>query len=136
WHFLARSHPEHVAFLDFIHRDFLFLAIVNPVCSFRYKTQQRLDRMSGSTARFRLDQLSQQDQSCNYRCCFKVKIDFSVTSERRGKNSRRDHRNDAVKICRAYPHGDEREHVEAAINNRLPGAREEKAASPKDHRCC
>jgi hypothetical protein len=114
----------------------MLLAISDSMRSFRCKPQQRFDRMPGATSRFCLYQLSQQDQSCNYRCCFKIKIGFSVTSERSGKNSRRDYCNDAVKICRAHAHGDEREHVEAAINNRLPCAREEKASSPKDHRCC
>src|SRR5437667_11852289 len=90
--------------------------------------------MPGAASRFRLNQLPQQDQSRNHRRGFKIKIDFPVASERSGENSRRDHGNGAVEISRANTHSDEREHVEAPINNRLPGACEEKAASPMNQR--
>src|SRR4030095_311628 len=124
------------AFLNVVHRDFLLVAIVNSVRSFRCKTKQRFDRKPGSTPRFRLDQLPQQDQSRNNRCRFKIKIDFSLTPERNRKNARRDSCNGAVEICCSNANGDERKHVEAAINNRLPCACKEKAARPKDYWCC
>src|SRR5882757_1152230 len=92
--------------------------------------------MAGAAPRFRLDQLSQQNQGRNHRGCFKIKIDFSVAPERRRENSWHDYRNSAVEVSSPNTHGDEGEHVEAAIDNRLPSAREEKAARPKDHRCC
>ena len=56
--------------------------------------------------------------------------------KRNGKNARRNYCNSAVEISRANTHSDEREHVEAPINNRLPCAREKEAARPQDHRCC
>ena len=59
-----------------------------------------------------------------------------MASERSGKYSRHNHRNSAVKVGRANAHSDEREHVEAAINNRLPRAREEEPAGPKNHWTC
>src|SRR5439155_16810278 len=81
WHLLAWSDAEHVALLNFIHCDFLLLAIANSMGSLRRKAQQSLDRLPGATPRFRLDQLSEQDQSRNHRRCFKIKIDLSVALE-------------------------------------------------------
>ena len=80
--FLAGPHAEHVIFLNLVHGDFLFLTIANSVRSFCSKTEQRLDRMAGTASRSSLDQLSQQDQGCNHRGCFKIKLDFSMTLER------------------------------------------------------
>jgi hypothetical protein len=92
--------------------------------------------MACAAPRFCLDQLPQQDQGRNHRGCFKIKIDFSVALERRRENSWHDYRNSAVEVSGPNTHGDKGEHVEAAINNRLPSAREEKAARPKDYWCC
>jgi hypothetical protein len=59
----------------------MLLAISDSMRSFRCKTEQCLDRMACTASRSSLDQLSQQDQGCNRRSCFKIKIDFSVTLE-------------------------------------------------------
>ena len=91
--------------------------------------------MSGAASRFRLDELSQQNQGRNGRCCFEVKIDFSVTLERRRKAPGAITATELYTYAAPTPDGDKRKHVEAAINDRLPCAGEEKAARPKDNRC-
>ena len=53
--------------------------------------------------------------------------------ERFRKNSGRDYRNPAVKISCADANGDQRKHIEAAVDDRLPPAGEEKAAGPKNN---
>ena len=49
-----------------------------------------------------------------------------MTPERRRKNARHDYCNGAVEVSGAHTHGDKGEHVEAAINNRLPGRAKKK----------
>ena len=51
-----------------------------------------------------------------------------------GKNLRHDRRAQAVDIGRPHTKPDEREHVGAAPDDRLPASLEEGAASPEDHR--
>ena len=104
--------------------------------SFRSKVQQRLDRLPGAAACFCLNRLSKQDERGDDRCRFKVETDLTVAPERLRKNPRREYCNSAIEIRGADADGDQREHIEAAINNRSPGACEEKVASPKDYRGC
>jgi hypothetical protein len=80
--------------------------------------------------------LPQQNKRSNDGRCFEIKIDFSMAPERTGKNSGRDYCDDAVEISCANADSDQRKHIETAINNRPPGAREKEAASPENHRCC
>jgi hypothetical protein len=64
-----------------------------------------------------------------------VKPDLAALPEGFGKDSRRDHGDRAIKIRRSHTRSDEREHVEAAVDEGAPCFGKKHPACPEHDRC-
>ena len=85
-------------------------------------------------ARADLQDLTEQHERGDDDGRVEVRLDAAVHPEAVGKQARRDRRDDAVGVGGADPGADQREHVGAAIDERVPGAREERPAGPQHDR--
>ena len=76
--------------------------------------------------------LTEQDENRDHGRGLEIHRDGAVgASEGRREYARRECRNHAVDPGDARAHGDEREHVEAAVHDRLPAAHEQRPARPQ-----
>ena len=104
---------------------------------FRGEAEQRLDRAAGLAASSQLQHLAQQDQNGDDSGRLKIKAEVSGgIAERRRKEAGRDHGRHAVEIGSAAANRNEREHIQAAMNNRSPATLKERPSAPQHHRRC
>ena len=86
-------------------------------------------------SRAQLQDLPQQNQRGDHRRRFEVDGHFAVgPAKRLRKNSRRNCRGQAVEVCSARAHGDQREHIQPQRNDRFPAALEKGPAAPQNYR--
>ena len=130
---LAGTNTQTIALFDLIERNVVLAAVLcnSPRCFWR-QAQQRFNRRASRAARFQFEHLTEQNQRGDDGCGFEIDrhISHRVTKGRR-KNLRHERGNHAVNVSHSYAEPDEREHVEAAIQNRLPTAHEERPTAPK-----
>ena len=132
---LAGTNPQTIALFDLIESNVVLAAVLcnSPRCFWR-QAQQRFNRRAGRAARFQFEHLTEQDQRGDYGCGFEIDRHISRrVMKRRRKNLRYERGNHAVNVSHSYAEADQREHVEAAIQNRLPTAHEERPTTPEYH---
>ena len=101
----------------------------------RREIEQGPDGAARALAGAQLQHLSEQDQDRDYRGRLEVYGHRAVvTAERSREDLRRQGRDHAVEPGHAGAHGDQREHVQAAVHERLPGPHEKGPARPQDDR--
>ena len=125
-----------VADLDILKRDLFFPPVLADHAGGLWgEIEQRPDRRSRALARAKLHHLAKQDQYNNHRARLEIDPDMTFRiSESVRENLRHKHGNHAEQIRRADAHGDEGEHVQAAVDHRLDAAHEERPAGPQDDR--
>src|SRR6185436_4202128 len=93
------------------------------------------DRFAGFTARAQLQNLTEQHQRRNHRSGVEINADSAaVATERWRKGIGKKRRRHAVNERGADADGDEREHIETAVDNRRPTALKKRPAAPKHYR--
>ena len=135
-HLLAGADAEPVADLDSVELD-LLLGSVGPGTPRRLgrEIEKRPDGAARALPRTQLEHLPEQDENRNHRRRFEVDRHRSAgASERRREDARREGRDHAVDPGHARAHCDEREHVQAAVHDRLPAAHEQRPARPQHDR--
>jgi hypothetical protein len=107
-----------------------------PPRGLRRQPEQRADRAAGLLARAQLEHLAEQHQRDDHRRRLEVDADRPV--RRRGtapgKSPGPPCRDRRCRRRRRRRRADQREHVEAAVDDRLPAAHEERPAAPQHHR--
>jgi len=104
-----------------------------PAGGARGKPEQRLDGAAGLASRAQLEDLTEEHQDGDHRRRLEVEPDLAaVGPERLREEVGRDRRHDAVGPGRAGPQRDQREHVEAAVQDGHPRPLEEGPAAPQD----
>ena len=135
-HLLARAHPQAVADLDGVELD-LLLGCRRPDAPGRLgrEVEQRADGAAGALAGPQLEHLAEQDQHGDHGRRLEIDRDRAVVAAEGGReDAGREGRDDAVDPGDAGAHGDQREHVEVARDERLPAAHEERPAGPQHDR--
>jgi len=103
----------------------------------RGKSKQRANGARGLLARAQLEHLPEQDKHRDDGGRLEIDRDRAVRAAKaRWKNAGQEERGHAVEPSHAGAHGDEREHVEIAGAQRLPGAQEERPPRPENDRRC
>ena len=131
---LARSDAQAVAGLDLLQRQ-LFLAPAFPEApgGLGGQTEQGPDRPSGGLSRAQLQHLTQQHQGDDHRRRFEVHRHATVGVQRCRQELREQRRHQAIPEGRAGAHGNERKHIEVAVDEGLPAADKERPAPPEHH---
>ena len=118
-----------------IERNLLVAAVVlDAVRGLRREIEQRADGAGGRLARAQFQHLAEQHQHGDHAGGLEIDRRRAVHAECRRENARRERGDDAVDIGDAGAHGDQREHVEIARDQRLRAAHEERPAGPQHHR--
>ena len=135
-HLVSRAYPQAIADLNVLKRDFLFAAIrADDPRRFRRQIQQRADRISGPFPGAEFQYLAEQYENHDHGRSLEIDADMaSGIAESRWKDARRDGRDDTERIGRANAHGDEREHVQAAVDDGFDATDQERPSRPEDDR--
>ena len=97
--------------------------------------EQRADGAPGALARPEFEHLAQQHEDRDHRGGLEIDRDAAAGGmEAGGEQSGRNRGDDAVDPGRTGTEGDQREHVEAAANQRIPAASEEREPGPQHDR--
>lgn len=133
---LARPHPQAVADLHGVELDFLLGAVGHdPAGGLGREVEQGANGPAGALPCPQFEHLPEQDENRDDGGRFEVHGYRSVMAADCGReNPGRQRRHHTVDPGHARTHGDEREHVEVARNQRLPAAHEERPASPQHDR--
>src|SRR5438309_1283552 len=106
-----------------------------PACRRGRQAEQRPDRATRLAARAQLEHLAQQHEDRDDGCGLEVEPDLAaVRAERRREEPGRERPDDTVDVRHPGAERDQREHVEAAVDDRRPAPLEEGPARPQDHR--
>jgi hypothetical protein len=134
----AGTNAEPVANLHLIEWNVGFAAlVVKPLGRLRSQAKQRANRTAGLAASAQLQHLTEKNQSDDNCCRLEVHIDLPRSSAKRSWKYLRNYSGeDAIEIGRASAKGNQREHVEAAMHNRLPASDKERQSAPQNHRSC
>ena len=134
--FFAGTHAQPVAGHDGVERHVLVAAVIlDAPRGFRRERDERADRTRGRGAGAQLQNLAEQHQYRDDTGRLEIKRDAAMLIvKRRGKQAGRQHRDNAVAIGDAGAHGDQREHVEVARDQRLNAAHEKRPTAPQHHR--
>ena len=133
---LARPNPEPIADGDHV-QGYLFVAPI------RFQTPRRLrceieqgtDGARRLLTRPQLQHLTEQHEHGDDRRCLEIDRDCAVGAAKcRRKQAGRQNPDHAVEPRHAGTHGDQREHVQIAREERLPAAHEERPAAPEHDR--
>ena len=135
-HLLAGPDAQPVADLHLVERHVLLAAVGTEAArGLRRQPEQGPDRGAGAAARPQLEHLAEEDQRDDHRRRLEVGADLAVlVAEGGGEEAGREPRGDAVEVGHADAEGDQREHVEAAVDERVPAADEERPAAPEHDR--
>ncbi len=133
---LARPDPETVTDLDGGQGDVLLAAVVvDPAGRLGRQAEQRLDRPGGRVTRPQFEDLSQEDQGRDHRRRLEIDRNAAgVPREALRDEPREQHGERAERERGSRAHGDQREHVEAAVHDRGPAADEERPSAPQHDR--
>ena len=134
--FFAGTNAQPIADRDGVERHVFIAAVVSDAPrGFGRERDERADRARGRGAGAQFEHLAEQHQHRDDAGGLEIKRDAAVLIvKRRGKQSGRQRRDDAVAISDAGAHGDQREHVEIARDQRLRAAHEKRPAAPQHHR--
>jgi hypothetical protein len=134
--FFARAQPQQVTDRDGVDRNLLVgAALGDAPCRLRGEVEERADRPRGVLARAQLQHLAEQHQRRDDGGGLEIDRDGAVMgAERGGKQTGPEGRDHAVAVGDAGSHGDQREHVEMATDERARAAFEERPAGPQHHR--
>jgi hypothetical protein len=134
--FFSGADPERLPCPDLLERNFALLAVCEHVRRGRGEGQEFANRSAGASAGPQLQHLSQQHEHHDHRRGLKVDgYDARVgLAERSGEEVWNHDRCRAVEIGRPNAQGDQRKHVETAVDETLPAASEKGPAAPSDHR--
>ncbi len=133
--FFAGTNAQPVADHDDVERHVLIAAVIfDAPRGFGRKRDERADRARGRSAGAQFEHLAEQYQHGDNAGSLEIKRDATVLIvKRRGEKAGRQRRDDAVAISDACAHGDQREHIEVARDQRLDAAYEERPAAPQHH---
>ena len=132
---LSRAHPQPLADLHLLERNVLFSVAVQTMRQLGRQPQQRANRARGLAARAQLQHLPEQHQRGDHRR--RLEIDrrhTAVHAKRRRQRARRQQREDAEQVGDAGAERDQREHVQAPVDDGGPAAHEERPGAPQHHR--
>ena len=128
----ARPHAQPIPWLHLLEGHVLFPAIAQQPRSFGSQIEQRPNGGSGPAPRPQFQNLPQQNQCRDGRGGLKVNFGFAAhPAERPGKDCWEQGSHQAVRIRHARAHGDEREHIGGALDDRSPPALKERRTSPE-----
>jgi hypothetical protein len=121
-HLLARAHAQTIAGVHVLERHVLVRSVVaHAARRLRRQPEQGANRGARLAARAQLQHLAELHQHDDHGRSLEVHVDAAVGHpERRREDAGRDRRHDAVGPRHAHAERDEREHVRAAIDDRLP----------------
>ena len=135
-HRFAGPYAQAITRMDGIERDLFIVATSGDAAGgARRQVQQRANGVPGLLARPEFQHLTQQDQDGDHRRGLEIHRDPGFRAEADREQAGSDRGDDAVGPGRTGPHGDQREHVEAAAKQQVPAALEERQAGPQHHRC-
>ena len=130
-----RTHPQAIAGFYLIEWNVLFRAIAENACGLGAEVEQRTNRSSGTAAGAEFQDLSQEHEGHDGGSGFEVDRRIAAhVAERCGKNAGKDGCGQTEKVGHPCAHGDQREHVGRAIDDRRPSALKERPATPQDNR--
>ena len=122
--------------MDSVQIDVLVLAVVaHPLGGLRHEVEQGPDSTASLLPGSQFEDLAQQHQDGDHGRRLEIDCDRSFRgAERFREQVRSDGRDGAVGPSDTGTHRDQREHVQAAVNQRGPGPLEERPASPEHDR--
>ena len=134
-HLLARPDAQAVAHLDVLERDVFFEAVLAQSSrGLGSKSEKGLDRARGLAAGPELEHLTEQHERGDDRRRLEINRHLPMMiAERIGEDAWKERRHHAVDEGRSGAHRDQREHVEAAVDQRSPAACEERKPAPQNH---
>ena len=132
---LAGPHAKAIAHPDPIERHILFVAGDAPR-RLRCQSKQRLDRGAGPASRAQFQDLPQKNEHDDHRGRVEVGFDHAMHPETCGEPLGGERGRSRVAIRGADAEGDQREHVGAAIDDRIPATLKERPTGPEDDRRC
>jgi hypothetical protein len=136
WDLFAWPNSKFVAYPHIVEWHVFFRSMfTNAPRGFGSQTKQRLDGGTRLAAGFQFEQLAQQHKRCNYGGCLEINRHRStVRAEGMREHIRKNGRNQTVDVGHRHTEADEGEHIQTAIDQRLPGAHKERPATPKHNR--
>ena len=120
-----------------LERNVLFSPIgSNAPCGLWRQSEKRANRCAGLAARPQLQYLTEEHQGHDDGSSLEIRSDAAgVVAKRRWERVGCEYRDEAVAKCHADTKCDEREHVRAAMDDRLPATHEEWPSAPQHDRC-
>jgi hypothetical protein len=133
--FLARADAQAVTDHDLIERDVLVLAVgAYSARGLRRQAEQSANGAASAAAGPQLQHLAEKDQHGNDGRRFEVRVHAAArAAEGRRKGAWGDRRDEAEQVRGTGADADQREHVQAAVNERRPHPLEERRAGPEHH---
>ena len=122
---VARPDAQEITGADLVERNILLAAAVHPPRGLRRETEELPDRRSRLVARPKLQHLAEQHQHHDDDRRVEVRVHAAGDDNHR-----------AVDIGCADPHADQREHVGAGVDDRVPHPLKERPAAPEHDRRC
>ena len=131
-HAVAGPNPKTVADLNQLQRDFLVLAVgFQAARRLGSQFQQGADRAASLLAGAQFEHLAQQHKNGDHRRGLEISGDRTAHAVKSGwEQAGRKGRKEAVNISRTRAQGDQAEHVQAAMDDRRPGALEKRPSRP------
>ena len=135
-HFLPRPHPQAVADVDHIQGNIRLTAIGGDAPGLaRGKVQERADRPAGALPRPQFQNLAEEHQDDDHGGRLEINGDRAAwPAKGRRKDAGSERRRHAIDPRHADAQRNQREHVEAAADQRSPAADKERPACPYHHR--
>ena len=136
-HAFTGTHAEPVPHLHLVERNILLSAFrIDPTRGRGRQAEQLPDRRARTASCAELEHLSEQHQDDDDGSGLEVDANLpAVRPEGFRKQPRHQGCHDAEPIRGAHAKGDEREHVQVAVDDRRPAAHEEGPATPHDNGC-
>ena len=133
WHLLAGAHAQAVADMHAVELHLLLRPVATDAASgLRREVEKRADGSARAFAGPQLQHLPEKDEDGDDRRRLEVDCDRPLgLAEGSREDAWRERRDDAVDPGDARAHGDQREHVQVARDQRLPAAHEEWPAAPQ-----
>ena len=133
---LAGSNAEVIAGLHVLERHIDLTVGGDLPRHLRREVEERADGRARLAPRTELEHLAEQHERGDDRRRLEVHGDAAVVRVHRGREGARcEHRDDAVEERRTGPQRDQREHVQAAMNDGCPATLEERPPAPEHDGC-
>ena len=127
----AGPHAQDVANLNVGERNVLLTSVTHPSRGLRRQAEQFSNRGARAVPRAKLHHLTEQHEHGDHDSGVEVRLDRAAHLEPGRKDAGRQCRDHAVPVRGADAEADQREHVRAAVDERLPHALEERPATPQ-----